>query len=229
MELQQGNGADVFSAQDAGGRGLIVGTGPSLRAQLQQLPRFDGRLFILNNCYAEPWVKEHYQRSGLRPCWIACDPKWHELSGTVYGDWFDKYHWRADIAGRHGYRYIEGVWHDGLWLKDKTKISLNHGSAPQAINLACHYGCDELVLVGHDFDYPPGKPRHYFDNLSDVPGEYPEPLRKWSKFIKDNGTDDLLAVYGRIAATPGRPVIWNATPNSKLTHFPYRPLEDFLL
>lgn len=217
-------------------RALVVGTGPSLREQISNLPYFDGRLFILNNCYAEPWVKEQYQRSGIRPVWIACDPKWHELNGQVFGRWFDKWHWRGDIARKYGYHHVQGIWHDGLWLEDKTKISLNHGSAPQAINLACHYDCTEIVLVGHDFDYPKGKPRHYFDNLSDVAGEYPEPLRKWSQFIKNNGrvlpnkeNDDLLAVYKRIADTPGRPKIYNATPGSKLPWFPYRDLQEFLV
>lgn len=182
-------------------------------------------------------MREQYERSGIRPCWIACDPKWHEYSGQVYGHWFDKWHWRSDIARKYNYNHVQGIWHDGLWLKDNEHISLNHGSAPQAMNLACHYGCTEIVLVGHDFDYPEGEPRHYFDDLSDVPGEYPAPLRKHSAFIKNDGrilpnkqNDDLLAVYKRIDDTPGRPAIVNATPRnkSKLPWFPFRDLQEFL-
>lgn len=209
-------------------RGLIVGTGPSLRGLIEQIPRFEGRLFILNNTWREPWVEEHWRRHEIPVVWIACDERWHEVNGPQdLPDWVEPYHFDREICRLGGYRHIEGVWHNGLWLEDCTKISLNHGSAPQAINLACHYECDPIVLVGHDFDYPPGQPRHYFDDLSDRPGEYPEPLRKYSKFIKNNGQDDLLAVYKRIADTPGRPEIINCTPGSKLPWFPFANFEDF--
>jgi hypothetical protein len=144
----------------------------------------------------------------------------------VDGD-FDKWHWSQEVCDAFGYQYVEGVWVDGLWLKDKTKISLNHGSAPQLINLAANqYECDEIVLVGHDFHYDAPQ-RHYFDNVSETPGEYPAPLRKFSKFIKTNGQDDLLSVYRRIADTPGRPQIFNATPGSALPWFPMRQLQEF--
>lgn len=196
-------------------RGLILGTGYSLRGQLDLIPRFDGLVFGPNNTY----------RDFRLDVWLACDPTWHEFYGKVEGD-FDKWHWSREVCDAFGYQYVEGVWHDGLWLKDKSKIALNHGSAPQLINIACHYGCEEIVLVGHDFHYD-APARHYFDNVSETPGEYPAPLRKFSKFIKTNGQDDLLAVYRRIADTPGRPAIYNATPGSKLDCFPMRKLEEF--
>ena len=84
---------------------------------------------------------------------------------------------------------------------------------------------DEM-LVGHDFHYD-GPKRHYFDDLSDVPGEYPLKLRKWSEFDKRGRGDDLLAVYKRIADQKGRPEIFNCTPGSKLPWFPMRALDDF--
>ena len=198
-------------------KGLILGTGYSLRSQLDLIPHFGGLIFGPNNTYQDFPLD----------VWLACDPKWHWHNGQVKGD-FDKWHWDKEICTAFGYEYIEGVWWDGLWLKDKTKISLNHGSAPQLINLACHYGCEEIVLVGHDFHYDAPQ-RHYFDKVSDKPGEYPEPLRKYSKFIKNNGQDDLLAVYGRIAKSiEGKGIqIVNATPGSKLTHFPAAQLEEY--
>jgi len=196
-------------------RGLILGTGYSLRSQLGVIPKFDGLIFGPNNTYQDFRLD----------VWLACDPDWHALNSPVTGD-FDKWHWDKGICEKHGYRHIEGVWHDGLWLKDTTKISLNHGSAPQLINLACHYGCEEIVLVGHDFHYEAPQ-RHYFDNLSDQKGEYPAPLRQNSKFIKNNGQDDLLHVYKRICETPNRPRIVNATPGSALPWFPIRKLEQY--
>lgn len=198
-------------------KALIIGTGYSLKSQLDLIPKFDGMLFGPNNTYQDFPLN----------VWLACDPQWNFYHGQVRGD-FDKWHWDKDICAAFGYEYIEGVWCDGLWLKDRTKISLNHGSAPQLINLACHYGLSEIVLVGHDFHYDAPQ-RHYFDTVSDKPGEYPEPLRKHSKFIKDNGQDDLLAVYGRIAKSiEGTGIrIVNATPGSKLTHFPTAKLEEY--
>jgi len=196
-------------------RGLILGTGYSLRQQIDLIPRFDGLVFGPNNT----------SKDFDLDVWLACDPAWHEHYGRVEGD-FDKWHWSREVCDAFGYRYVEGVWHDGLWLADKTKISLNHGSAPQLINLAANqYGCDEIVLVGHDFHYDAPQ-RHYFDDVSDRPGEYPAPLRKFSKFIKTNGQDDLLAVYGRIKdSIEGTGIkIVNCTPESKLHHFPFDEL-----
>ena len=158
--------------------------------------------------------------------WLACDPKWHTHYGQVYGD-FEKWHWDKVICARYGYRYVEGVWVDGLWLKDKSKISLNHCSGAQLLNLAA-FECDEIILVGHDFTYSPDQPRHYFSGLSDIDGEYPPALRKYSKFIKNNGTDDLLAVYKRISETPGLPRIINCTPDSALPWFEMGNLGDWL-
>lgn len=196
-------------------RGLVLGTGPSLRDVLHLIPRFDGLVFGPNNTFQDVPLD----------VWLACDPAWHALYGRVDGD-FDKWHWDSGICQKHGYRYIEGVWHKGLWLQDRTKISLNHGSCPQLINLACHYGCDEIVLVGHDFT--DSGQRHYFDNLSETPGEYPAPIRKHSLLIKPAGQYDMLTVYREIHDTPSRPPIFNATEGSKLPWFEFRALEDFL-
>lgn len=214
-------------------KGLIVGTGPSLQVDL--IPRFDGLVFTCNNTYLDVPTD----------VWLACDKNWHALYSPVQGD-FDKWYWDKGICEKYGYRHVEGVWMvDGvayprdeyttppgpcgeLWLKDKSKISLNHCSAAQLLNLAANqYECEEIILVGHDFHYN-AKQRHYFTGLSDTDGEYPAELRKTSKFIKNNGTDDLLAVYKRISETQGLPKIINCTPGSALPWFEMGNLEDFL-
>jgi len=197
--------------------GLILGTGPSLSDIAHLIPKFDGLIFGPNNTYKDFPLD----------VWLACDPAWHALYGRVMGD-FDKWHWDKGICEKYGYRYVEGIWHDGLWLDDKSRISLNHCSGAQLLNLACHYDCDPILLVGHDFRYEEGKPRHYFSGLSDVDGEYPEPLRKTSLFIKNNGTYDLLAVYKKIADTPDLPTIINCTPDTALPWFPLGDLEDYV-
>ena len=219
--------------------GLIVGTGPSLSKQIDLINQFAGTVFICNNSFQDIHAD--------RMCWLACDPRWHAHYGPPVNRKFDKWHWDKWICEQYGYKYVEGVWMvdgkayprseyttppglaGGLWMEDKTKISLNHCSAAQLLNLACNqYECDVVLLAGHDFKYEPGKPRHYFTGLSDVDGEYPEQLRKHSKFIKNNGQDDLLAVYERIAKnTQGLPPIINCTPGSALPWFPKGNLEDY--
>ena len=160
--------------------------------------------------------------------WLSCDPAWHRHYGRIDLPYTDQWHWDAEICAQNGYKYVEGVWVDGLYMADKSKISLNHCSGAQLLNLACNqYECSEVLLIGHDFHYD-GPKRHYFDDLSDKSGEYPAPLRKYSKFIKNNGTDDLLAVYKRISETPGLPRVVNCTPGSALPWFEFGKLEDYL-
>jgi len=215
--------------------GLIVGTGPSLTGMLNLIAQFDGLVFTCNNTY----------RDVRTDVWLACDPLWHAHYGQVEGK-FDKWHWNANICASFGYRHVRGVWMcgdqvyprdevevppgpvGGLWMQDKSSISLNHCSGAQLLNLACNqYECETVLLVGHDFHYA-GSQRHYFSDLSDVPGEYPEPLRKFSPFDKQGRGDDLLAVYKRIADQEGRPEIINCTPGSALKHFPMGNLADYL-
>lgn len=199
-------------------RGLIVGTGPSLRGQLDLIPCFDGLVFTCNNTYKDVPTD----------VWLACDPAWHSLYSPVSGV-FAKWHWDKGVCTKYGYRHAEGVWMDGLYLGPENKISLNHCSGAQLLNLAANqYGCEEIILIGHDFNYPEGQPRHYFTGLSDADGEYPQQIRKFSKFDKQGQGDDLLQVYKRIADQDGRPPIINCTPDSALPWFPMGNLEDYI-
>lgn len=203
-------------------RAVIIGTGPSLRSVAHLIPKFDGLVFGCNNTYQDFKLD----------CWLSCDPQWHQHYGKVEGD-FDKWHWSRNICEAYGYRYVEGVWHEGqqgpcrLWLKDKTKITLGHCSSAQLLNLAANqYDCSEIVLIGHDMRYPKSQPRHYFAGLSEADGEYPAAIRKHSLFDKGPGKYDLLDVYNEIAQGE-HPPIYNATVGSAMTSFPFRPFEDF--
>lgn len=220
--------------------GVVIGTGPSLADvadEVRQL-KAEGKatLFGVNNTY------EDFDLD----VWIACDPAWHKHYGQVDGD-FDKWHWDREICEQYGYHYIEGVWMvDGkayprseyltcpgetgeLWTADTTRLSLNHGSAPQALNLAVHYGCDTILLVGHDMRYAPDRPRHYFNELSETEGEYPPALRKHSLFLKTDGSG-MLTNYRRIAEQCNRgeiPPVINCTPGSAMPWFPFAQIADF--
>lgn len=205
--------------------GVVIGTGPSLDVEATR--RVKGLLFGVNNTF-DDFELDH---------WIACDPAWHQHYGQVVGD-FEKWHWDAGICQRYGYRYIEGRWADGVSPPGSNWISYNHGSGPQALNLATSIvQCDAVLLVGHDMRYQAGTPRHYFRDLSEVPGEYPGPLRKWSPFEKPKRAggahpdgDGILYNYKHIAEQAARGEIcpvYNCTPNSAMRWFPFRDLADF--
>ena len=189
---------------------VILGTGPSLnlhRRQIQDLSA-QGKIsvFGVNNTY----------RDFTLDVLIACDPLWHDRYSPIDIPNCDQWHWDASICSRYGYKYIEGRWGEGLSL-DKRYIHYGHSSGYQAIGLATHYGCKTLLLCGYDMRYQKNN-RHYFDELSDKPGEYPPELRKYSTF------DGLIACYETIAQQTKRPYIINCTPNSALRCFPYFPL-----
>jgi hypothetical protein len=199
--------------------GVVIGTGPSLSDVADELRQLKAagrvKLFGINNTYKDFDLD----------VWIACDPTWHAHYGQVRGG-FDKWHWSRDICETYGYKFVEGVWLDGLSL-DKTKLSLGHSSGWQALQLAVHYGCDKILLVGYDMTYREGESRHYF-SLSDVKGEYPAPLRKWSLFDKPDKTG-LLYNYKNIADQCNRgelPPIINCTPRSAMHWFPIMPLTE---
>lgn len=205
--------------------GIVLGTGPSLTESadlVRQLKRQGALVFGVNKTY------EDFDIDVL----ICCDPMFHAHYGKIEGD-FEHWHWDRKICDWYGYRYIEGRWFSGAPVPpyglstDPSWISLNHCSSAQALNLAVHKGCDTILLAGHDFRYEPGRPRHYF-NLSDVLGEYPEPLRKYSEFDKKGRGDDLLRVYRDISRQQGLPRIINCTPGSSLPWFEFGNLEDFL-
>ncbi len=198
---------------------VVLGTGPSLAGQIDLITKARKenkiRIFGVNHTWKDLPVD----------ILICCDPAFHAYYGKIEGP-FIQHHWSKDICDRHGYEYIEGRWFDGL-STDPSWISLNHCSSAQALNLAVHYGCSPILLAGHNFSYPPDKPRHYFKNLSDVEGEYPKSLRKFSKFDK-GPTDGLVYNYKFIAEQKGLPPIINCTPDSALKWFPMGRLEDYV-
>lgn len=203
--------------------GVILGTGPSLSLvadELRQL-KADGKvmLFGMNNSYKDFDLD----------VWLACDPKWHEVNGQVTLD-CDQWHWDKGICEKYGYKHIPGLWLPGL-STDPDYISFGHSSGWQCLNLAAvQYRCEMVLLCGYDMTYREGEKRHYFTGLSNVDGEYPEPLRKWSLFDKPDKTG-LLYDYAHIADQCRRgevcPIV-NCTENSAMSCFEMGQISDFV-
>ena len=202
--------------------GAILGTGPSLADVADELRELKaaGKVMLFG-------INRTFEDFDL-DCWIQCDDKMHYHYGQVEGD-FDKWYYLPEICQKYGYKYIKGIWLDGL-STDVDYLSLGHASGWQALQLAAvQYHCDTVLLVGHDMRYSENGPRHYF-NLSDVDGEYPQALRKHSLFLKPDGSG-LLPNYAHIAAQCNAgeiPPVINCTHGSAMTCFPFGKIADYV-
>ena len=84
-----------------------------------------------------------------------------------------------------GLNYIREEWIDGL-STDTDYIAAHHGSGPQAVNIAYHYGCEVILLIGWDMRFNgkvnrrtfTGK-RHYFGEAELTEKHWPKNRTKW--------------------------------------------------
>jgi hypothetical protein len=135
-----------------------------------------------------------------------------------------RYHWDEKVARKYGCQHVPGQWGPGLSL-DPRYIHYGHSSGYQAINLAVLSGYTKLLLIGFDMHYPKDGKRHYFEDLSDVAGEYPAALRKNSAFT------GLMACYNTIFQQMARTKafeIYNCTKGSAMPFFGHHDLEEFV-
>jgi hypothetical protein len=215
----------VLKKADAG-TAVVIATGPSLtRAQLNRVAalRSLGKIGVVtfNNVYRD--------YHGHVDVYTACDPQWWEhygkhVRGSMNVPRASRYHWDAAVAAEHECTHVPGKWGPGLSL-DPNYIHYGHSSGYQAINLAVLSGYTKLLLLGFDMHYPQGGKRHYFEDLSEVSGEYPAALRKNSTFT------GLMACYNTIFQQMARTKafeIYNCTPGSAMPFFGHHDLEEML-
>lgn len=202
---------------------IVIGTGPSLAQQIREIRQLRAarraRLFGMNCTYRDfPTLDVH----------TACNIEWWQHYGDDFVAWRGgrecaSYHWDEHTCKRYGLHWMPGRWGRGL-SADPSYIHYGHSSGVQALNLAVHYGCDPILLVGFEMTETKGQPRHYFTGLSDIEGEYPPPLRHHAKL--SNGHEGLLPIYREIAEQHGLPRIVNCTIGGKLDYFPRAFLQD---
>ena len=192
---------------------VVIGTGPSLtQEQLDQVSHL--RWFGVNNAF----------RLGL-DVHLACNWQWWDEYYDEIKD-YDCHKWtpRKESADKYKLNYIEEVWIDGL-STDNTKIAAHHGSGPQIVNMALHYGVKKMILIGWDMRYP-GKvtdkqyegQRHYF-------GEYPKQLQHWPRTGTNGELSGLIKEMETINPADYGIEIINCTPDSAMTCFPMMDLE----
>lgn len=199
--------------------GIIIGTGPSLSQEQISLAKSSGfPLFGCNNAF-KLGIDVH-----LACNWQWWDTYWPEIKNYQCHKWTP----RQESALKYlGINYIEERWEPGL-SRDKSYICAHHGSGPQIVNMAYHYGCEIMLLIGWDMRYP-GKisdreylrPRHYF-------GEYPKNLQHWPRTGPNGELSGLIAEMETIRPADYGIDIINCTPGSAMTCFPFGDLGAIL-
>lgn len=163
------------------------------------------------------------------------------LWGTNAAFW--DFYWRAALAAYPAQKWTvsrEAADRYGLhWTAEKNAPGLSadpnvihhgHGGGYSMLNLAFLMGAQRIVLLGYDLKYAGdyngraqqvgSSPRHYF-------GEYPKELQHWPSARVQNGIHvELLELYASVAKQNAVEIVNCTGPNSALTCFPTRSIED---
>jgi len=195
----------------------IIGTGPSLTLEQVDKVRhlktfganraFEFDLDVIHGCNYQFW--DHY---------------WSQIKDYKC----DKWTTRPELEGKYpGLQYIEERWIPGL-STDKSYIAAHHGTGPQVINLALHYGAKVMLLIGWDMRFPgkvndrqyTGK-RHYFgeDSLTE---------KHWPRTDPNGDLGGLIREMETIKPEDYGIEIINCTPDSAMTCFPMMDLDKAL-
>lgn len=118
--------------------GVVIGTGASLTLEQIEIAKqvktfgcnraFTFGVDVLHGCNYQFW-----------------DTYWNDVKDLPCIKWTT----RPESAKKYGINYIHEKWEPGL-SKDKSYICAHHGTGPQMVNLAYHYGCEKIILIGWD-------------------------------------------------------------------------------
>lgn len=210
----------------AGESCFVAAPGPSLTADVVHRVRMarwqdKWRVVVVSDAYRlmpwadalysvdNSWWEYHQGAKGFIGEKWACheqDPNPREIHGN------DK----RDLAKRFGINLVRGM--DGdEFSTDPRIVRYGSNSGFQAVNLAMHFGCTRLVLVGFDMRHVEGK-SHFF-------GDHPKGLQT----SPDDAYRGFAKRFARAAAVlPSKFTILNATPGSALECFPKVSLDEVL-
>lgn len=213
--MHKDHGFNVFQEGESGVCAIVC-TGPSLTIdqveKVKRIPTFGANrafefdLDVIAGCNWQFW--HHY---------------WEQIKGYRCIKWATLDH---DKVKHLDLNLIESRFMDGL-STDKSYIAHHHGTGPQLLNIAYHYGFKVLLLIGWDMRYPgkvdqftyTGK-RHYF-------GEDPLTEKHWPVHISPDGRlDGLMKEVVTIHPEEYGIKIINCTPGSAMTCFPMMDLDE---
>lgn len=190
---------------------LLLGTGPSLTHQADAIRNSSLLKAGVNNTFMD--FKLDYHCATDPDWWMIYHREFKQKSKAV------SFTHNESIAKGFGIEHFRCVDKYGL-STDPNVIHHGHSSLYQLLNILFLMGAGPFYLCGFDMKYEQGKPRHYFDNLSDKPGEYPEPLRKHSPFEGRDGKSGVIKYWESISGR-GYGFIKNCTKDSAVTCFPF--------
>jgi hypothetical protein len=165
-------------------------------------------------------VNDAYRLMPFAHVLYACDAAWWEIHEGCPGFAGEKWsthepgaNEKKAVAERYGINLVRGGGSNEFSL-DPSVVHYGSNSGFQGINLAIVMGATRIILVGFDMHSQRG--RHFF-------GDHPAPL---SNDVNFERFAENFAVAAK--ALPERIRITNCTPGSRLTCFPYVPLEEMI-
>ena len=201
---------------------IICGTGPSITQEQISLcnnARKAGKakVFGANRAY------EIFDIDLLHACnFQFWDLHWPKVKDLPFEKWTTRPGLNYD-----GLNYIEEIWIDGLSTDPKT-ISAHHGTGPQLLNLAYHFGFKRLLLVGWDMRFPGKVSDRKYTQKRRYLGEDPLTSNHWPKTEANGDLGGLIREVETIIPEDYGIEIINCTPNSALKCFPMMELSDCL-
>lgn len=203
---------------------LIIGTGPSLTRD------------VIDLCNASTLKK-----FGVNNVWQVIDlDVFHACNDFYFTEYWNKglSEIRAEQWTNHpdivkqcpGTKYIKHHPNNeqpGL-SRDRSYTHRHHGSGPQMLNIAYHYGIKTMLLVGWDMHYPGkidrhnySKPRHFFG----------DDICSGKHFPMTGNQGEFTGLIKEVCSIHPEDYnieIYNCTPGSALTCFPMMHLRDAL-
>lgn len=197
--------------------GIVVGCGPSLSpdqlGKVKHLKRFGANrsfefdLDVVLGCNYQFW--DHYYAR-------IKDYRCH------------KWTTRPELCGKYpGLNYIEERWEDSL-STDPAYVCAHHGSGPQILNMALHYGCKVMLLIGWDMRYPGKVDRRTYTGRRHYFGEDELTATHWPMTGENGELSGLIREMETIDAGALGVEIINCTPDSAMRCFPMMDLDTAL-
>lgn len=161
---------------------IIAGIGPSLTSDVIEIMRKyrDTHVILgINDAYKIiDFMDDHY----------ACDARWWKVHGEIINKKYpDLRLWCHDEEGeKYGAIKVTGKTGSGL-STDPTYIHTGLNSGFQALNLAYHWGCSKIILVGYNMGGLNGK-NHFFEGREktlSVSSPYPQFAEQFGKIQPD--------------------------------------------
>lgn len=190
-------------------KAILIASGPSLTEEVIESIRPYKDNFIIFGC------NDVYKVVDYLDVHYACDTKWW----NVWGEDFKKRRPNLESwtqckpsAEKYNLNYTLGKHQNKLSI-DSKYIHYGSNSGFQQLNLAFLMGCCRFILVGYNMQAVKNQ-SHYF-------GDHPKELDKKSPYPKF--VDAFLTIQPQI-----KNLIINCTPDSALTMFEQKPLEEIL-